>query len=118
LRGYVKVTRDQTERREQEELLRQSDERFRLIVEGVRDYAIFMLDPGGHIATWNLGAQITKGYTAEEILGQHFSRFYTDEDNDRGWPARELALALRDGRFEDVGWRVRKDGTRFWANVV
>ena len=118
LRGYAKVTRDLTERREHEELLRQSDERFRLMVEGVRDYAIFMLDTGGHIATWNLGAQITKGYTAEEILGRHFSVFYTPEDIARDWPARELAAALRDGRFEDEGWRLRKDGSRFWANVV
>ena len=118
LRGYGKVTRDLTERRHQEELLRQSDERFRLIVEGVRDYAIFMLDPEGRVATWNLGAQVTKGYLAEEILGQHFSVFYTQPDIDRGWPARELELALRDGRFEDEGWRLRKDGSRFWANVV
>ena len=118
LRGYAKVTRDLTERREHEELLRQSDERFRLIVEGVRDYAIFMLDPGGHVATWNLGAQVNKGYLAEEILGRHFSVFYTQADIDRAWPARELELALRDGRFEDEGWRVRKDGSRFWANVV
>lgn len=118
LRGYAKVTRDLTERREHEELLRQSDERFRLIVEGVRDYAIFMLDPTGHVATWNLGAQVTKGYLAEEILGKHFSTFYTQADIARDWPARELELALRDGRFEDEGWRIRKDGSRFWANVV
>ena len=118
LRGYAKVTRDLTERREQEELLRQSDERFRLIVEGVRDYAIFMLDTEGNIVTWNLGAQVNKGYLAEEILGRHFSLFYTQADIDRGWPGQELALALRDGRFEDEGWRVRKDGSRFWANVV
>ena len=118
LRGYAKVTRDLTERRQQEELLRQSDERLRLIVEGVRDYAIFMLDPQGNVATWNLGAQVNKGYLAEEILGRHFSVFYSQEDIDRGWPGRELELALRDGRFEDEGWRVRKDGSRFWANVV
>ena len=118
LRGYAKVTRDLTERRRHEELLRQSDERFRLMVESVRDYAIFMLDPAGNIATWNLGAQLNKGYTTEEILGQHFSVFYTPEDIARDWPARELELALRDGRFEDEGWRVRKDGSRFWANVV
>ncbi|HET8819111.1 MAG TPA: PAS domain-containing sensor histidine kinase [Xanthomonadaceae bacterium] len=118
LRGYAKVTRDLSERREQEELLRQSDERFRLIVEGVRDYAIFMLDTEGNIVTWNLGAQLNKGYLAEEILGRHFSLFYTQPDIDRGWPEQELALALRDGRFEDEGWRVRKDGSRFWANVV
>jgi PAS domain S-box-containing protein len=117
-RGFAKVTRDLSARREHEEMLRQSEEMFRLMVEGVRDYAIFMLDPQGHIASWNLGAQITKGYTAEEIIGQHFSVFYPQEDRDRDWPAQELVMALRDGRFEDEGWRLRKDGSRFWANVV
>ena len=117
-RGFTKVTRDLTERREHEELLRQSEERFRLMVEGVRDYAIFMLDTQGRIASWNLGAQINKGYTAEEILGRHFSIFYPQEQLDRGWPEYELEMALRDGRFEDEGWRLRKDGSRFWANVV
>jgi PAS domain S-box-containing protein len=91
---------------------------FRLMVEGVRDYAIFMLDPRGHIVSWNLGAQINKGYTAEEIIGQHFSVFYPQELRDRDWPSQELVMALRDGRFEDEGWRLRKDGSRFWANVV
>ena len=117
-RGFTKVTRDLTERREHEELLRQSEERFRLMVEGVRDYAIFMLDTEGRIASWNLGAQLNKGYTAEEILGRHFSIFYPQEQLDRDWPAHELKMALQDGRFEDVGWRLRKDGSRFWANVV
>ena len=117
-RGFAKVTRDLSARREHEEMLRQSEEMFRLMVEGVRDYAIFMLDPQGHIASWNLGAQITKGYTAEEIIGQHFSVFYPQEDRDRDWPGQELVMALRDGRFEDEGWRLRKDGSRFWANVV
>ena len=117
-RGFAKVTRDLSARREHEELLRQSEELFRLMVEGVRDYAIFMLDPQGHIASWNLGAQITKGYTAEEIIGQHFSVFYPQEQRDRDWPGQELVMALRDGRFEDEGWRLRKDGSRFWANVV
>jgi PAS domain S-box-containing protein len=117
-RGFAKITRDLSARREHEELLRQSEEMFRLMVESVRDYAIFMLDPQGRIASWNLGAQITKGYTAEEIIGQHFSVFYPQEDRDRGWPAHELVMALRDGRFEDEGWRLRKDGSRFWANVV
>lgn len=118
LRGYAKVTRDLSERRIAEQELRLSEERFRLMVEGVRDYAIFMLDPEGNIATWNLGAQLTKGYTAEEIIGRHFSLFYAPEDVDSGWPQRELERALRDGRFEDEGWRIRKDGARFWANVV
>ena len=117
-RGFAKVTRDLSARREQEEMQRQSEEVFRLMVEGVRDYAIFMLDPAGHVVSWNLGAQINKGYLAEEILGKHFSVFYPQEKIDVGWPATELELALRDGRFEDEGWRLRKDGTRFWASVV
>jgi PAS domain S-box-containing protein len=91
---------------------------YRLLVESVRDYAIFALDPSGHILTWNPGAERFKGYRAEEIIGQHFSVFYTKPDRDRDWPATELELATRDGRFEDEGWRLRKDGTRFWANVV
>ena len=117
-RGFAKVTRDLTERRHQEELLRQGEERFRMLVEGVRDYAIFMLDPQGHVVSWNLGAQINKGYTAEEIVGQHFSVFYPQEKIDAGWPEHELESALRDGRFEDEGWRIRKDGSRFWASVL
>ena len=117
-RGFAKVTRDLTDRRRHEELLRQSEERFRLTVEGVRDYAIFMLDPDGRIVSWNLGAQINKGYTAEEIIGQHFSIFYPQDKLDEGWPEKELSEALRQGRFEDEDWRLRKDGTRFWANVV
>ena len=116
--GFSKITRDQTARREQEEVLRRSEERFRLMVESVRDYAIFMLDPEGIVASWNLGAERTKGYRAEEIIGRHFSVFYPDEVVASGWPERELELAVRDGRLEDEGWRVRKDGTRFWANVV
>jgi PAS domain S-box-containing protein len=91
---------------------------FRLLVEGVTDYAIFMLDPDGHVASWNPGAERLKGYKREEIVGRHFSTFYTREANDRAWPQHELDVAKRDGRFEDEGWRVRKDGTMFWANVV
>jgi PAS domain S-box-containing protein len=94
------------------------DVSFRLLVEGVRDYAIFLLDPHGRIATWNAGAERIKGYPAHEIIGQHFSRFYPPEALARDWPAEELRRATVDGRFEDEGWRVRKDGTRFWANVV
>ncbi|HEY2511920.1 MAG TPA: PAS domain S-box protein [Polyangiaceae bacterium] len=94
------------------------EERFRLLVESVRDYAIFMLDTDGRVATWNVGAERIKGYAAHEIIGQHFSKFYPAEDIRDGKPPRELEGAARDGRFEDEGWRLRKDGTRFWANVV
>src|SRR5579884_3195613 len=96
----------------------QSERVFRMLVEGVRDYAIFLLDPQGHVASWNPGAERIKGYRAEEIIGQHFSRFYPQEAIDRGWPAHELKAAAAEGRFEDEGWRIRKDGSRFWANVV
>ena len=98
--------------------LRASEARFRLLVEAVKDYAIFMLDPSGRVVTWNAGAQRIKGYDAREIIGQHFSQFYPAEDVRAGKCERELEGAARDGRFEDEGWRVRKDGTRFWANVV
>ncbi len=107
-----------TEHARQEEILRQSEERFRLIVDGVKDYAIFMLDSNGNVASWNTGAQAIKGYTAAEIIGTHFSRFYTPEDLARRWPEHELEVARKEGRFEDEGWRVRKDGSRFWANVI
>ena len=108
-------TRDLTEALTQ---LRESERRFRLLVEGVMDYAIFMLDPGGIITNWNPGAERIKGYRAEEIIGQHFSRFYTPEDRENGLPQRALTIAAQDRRFEVEGWRVRKDGSRFWANVV
>ena len=118
LRGFGKVTRDLTERRMNEESLRQSEERFRLLVAGVRDYAIFMLDPNGVIESWNVGAEKIKGYKADEIIGKHFSIFYPAEDLDRDKPGFELKEAAELGRFEDEGWRLRKDGSRFWANVV
>jgi PAS domain S-box-containing protein len=118
LRGFGKVTRDSTERRAAEEHLRQSEERFHSLVDAVLDYAIYMLDPEGHVATWNPGAQRLKGYSAAEIVGKSFTTFFPPEDAAEGKPERELAEARRHGRFEDEGWRVRKDGTRFWANAI
>jgi PAS domain S-box-containing protein len=91
---------------------------FRLLVEGIRDYAIFVLDPEGHVLTWNPGARAMKGYDKEEIVGQHFSKFYLPEAVQNGWPERELALADKEGRFADEGWRIRKDGSSFWASVI
>ncbi len=93
-------------------------ELFRLLVEGIRDYAIFVLDPEGNVLTWNPGAQALKGYTRTEIVGKHFSKFYPSEAVQSGWPQRELSLAVKEGRFADEGWRVRKDGSTFWASVV
>jgi PAS domain S-box-containing protein len=118
LRGFAKVTRDLTKRRAADEQLRQSEEMFRLLVANVQDYAIFMLDTEGHIASWNAGAHRIKGYTAEEIIGKHFSIFYPEEDIKSGKPPRELEIAKEYGVYEEEGWRLRKDGTRFWANVV
>jgi PAS domain S-box-containing protein len=118
LLGFAKVTRDLTQRRIHEEELRRSEERFRLLVEGVSDYAIFMLDANGRIVTWNVGAERIKGYTAREIIGQHFSIFYPDDVRESGWPEHELQVASEKGSFVDNGWRVRKDGTTFWANVT
>ncbi|TDH58492.1 PAS domain-containing sensor histidine kinase [Dankookia rubra] len=116
--GFAKITRDITPRYEAEQALRVSERRFRLLVQGVTDYAIFMLDPEGRVAEWNTGAKRIKGYEAEEIVGQHFSRFYTAEDRAAGVPEAILEQARRTGRFEAEGWRVRKDGSRFWASVV
>src|SRR5262249_49485581 len=118
LLGFSKVVRDLTERRQNEERLRVSEERFRLLVSGVQDYAIFLLDPNGRVVSWNEGARRIKGYEASEIIGKHFSIFYPREAIERNWPAYELEQALIAGHFEDEGWRLRKDGTRLWANVI
>lgn len=116
--GFAKITRDITERRAAQEALRESEERFRLLVQGVTDYAIFMISPAGKISNWNIGAERMKGYTRAEIIGQHFSKFYTEEDRVLGLPELALAAAVKEGRFEQEGLRVRKDGTTFWANAV
>jgi PAS domain S-box-containing protein len=116
--GFAKITRDISERKAAQEELRKSEQQFRLLVHGVTDYAIYLLSPAGEITSWNAGAARIKGYQQHEIVGQHFSRFYTEEDRAKGIPALTLALSARDGRAELEGWRVRKDGSRFWANVV
>ncbi|MGO8067000.1 PAS domain S-box protein [Rhizobium leguminosarum] len=116
--GYAKITRDLTERRAAENAIRQSEEQFRRLVQGVSDYAIYMLDPGGNVSSWNFGAERIKGYRPQEIIGRHFSTFYTPEDREAGVPETALGIARAEGRFEREGWRVRKDGTRFWASVV
>ena len=116
--GYAKITRDLTDRRSAEEALMRSEEQFKLLVQSVTDYAIYMLDSKGHVASWNIGAQRIKGYQPEDIIGAHFSRFYSDEDREKGEPQKALDLAAEHGHFEKEGWRIRKDGTRFWASVV
>jgi PAS domain S-box-containing protein len=119
--GFVNITRDLTERQKAEAALRQlreNQEQFRLLVQGVTDYAIYLLSPDGYVSSWNSGAQRIKGYDPEEIIGQHFSRFYTEEDQRSGLPQKAIEMASRDGRYEREGWRVRKDGTKFFANVV
>ncbi|MDT3309973.1 PAS domain S-box protein [Pseudomonas sp. rhizo66] len=118
LLGYAKITRDLTDRKMAEETLKQSEQQFRLLVQGVTDYAIYMLSPEGRVSNWNQGAQRIKGYLPEEIIGQHFSIFYTPEDRELGEPQRALEIATREGRFENKSWRMRKDGTRFLAHVV
>ncbi|MFB9864556.1 PAS domain-containing sensor histidine kinase [Rufibacter immobilis] len=125
LLGFSKITRDLSERKKAEddlykayEEVKESEEKYRLMVEGVTDYAIFMLNPAGQVATWNEGAKRIKGYNASEIIGKHFSKFYSREAVQTGYPEYELKKAVEDGRFEDEGWRYRKDGSAFWANVI
>ena len=118
LLGFAKITRDLTERKLAEDSLKQSEQQFRLLVQSVTDYAIYMLDPTGLVSNWNLGAERIKGYRPDEIIGQHYGVFFTKEDRLNGVPQRGLETALREGRFESQGWRVRKDGSRFWASVM
>ncbi|MES2824349.1 MAG: PAS domain S-box protein [Pseudomonadota bacterium] len=116
--GFTKITRDVTERRLANDLLKTSEEQFRLLVQGVTDYAIYMLSVDGYVTNWNSGAQRIKGYVADEVVGTHFSRFYTEQDRIAGFPAKALRAAAAKGGFESEGWRIRKDGTHFWAHVV
>lgn len=116
--GFAKITRDTTERRAAYDALTESEQRFRLLVDGISDYAIYMLDPNGIITKWNSGAERLKGYKASEIVGHHFSRFYSKDDRLSGLPGSVLEAASRFGRYEAEGWRIRKDGSRFWAFVV
>ena len=116
--GFAKITRDITERRRSQDALASSEQQFRLLVNGVTDYALYMLDPQGNVSSWNAGGERIKGYRPDEIIGQHFSRFYADADQAAGRPARALSIAREKGRYDEEGWRVRRDGTFFWASVV
>ena len=116
--GFAKVMRDLTERKIAEETLRRSEETFRLMVSSVQDYAIFLLNVDGNIMTWNEGAQRLKGYSESEIIGSHFSRFYSEEAKATNHPAHELELATKNGHYEEEGWRIRKDGSQFWASAL
>jgi PAS domain S-box-containing protein len=118
LLGFAKVTRDITDKKQAQDALRESEQRFRMLVQGVSDYAIYMLSPTGDVTNWNAGAKRIKGYDEHEILGLHFSNFYTPEDRAKGMPQHALSEAASKGRYEAEGWRVRKDGSRFWAHVV
>lgn len=118
LLGFAKITRDCTEQQQLLRAQRAQEQKFRLLVEGVTDYAIYMLDPGGVVENWNAGAHRAKGYTSEEIVGRHYSCFYSAEDRAKGIPDNNLEIARNAGRFEDEGWRYRKDGSAFWAHVV
>ncbi|MGZ8320260.1 MAG: PAS domain-containing protein, partial [Telluria sp.] len=118
LLGFAKITRDITDQKAARDALFVSEQRFRLLVEGVVDYAIYMLSPTGQVSNWNTGAERIKGYRAAEVVGSHFSRFYTEADRAAGTPALALATAEREGKYEAEGWRVRKDGSEFWAHVV
>ncbi|HEV2594451.1 MAG TPA: PAS domain S-box protein [Sphingomicrobium sp.] len=116
--GFAKITRDMTEKRKAHDALLEAERKFRILVQGVTDYAIYMLDPDGRVTNWNAGAERIKGYTPDEIVGEHFSRFYTPDDLAAGVPKKALQTARETGRYEAEGWRIRKDGTRFWASVV
>jgi PAS domain S-box-containing protein len=116
--GFAVTVGDLATRRQDETELADSEQKFRMLVQGVTDYAIYMIDPRGYITNWNLGGERIKGYRAEEVIGGHFSQFYMPEDRAAGIPARALEIAAREGRYEGEGWRIRKDGTRFWAGVV
>jgi PAS domain S-box-containing protein len=118
LLGYGKVTRDFTERKRHEQELADSEQRFRLLVEGVPDYALYLINPEGHIVTWNSGAERIKGYKSEEIIGKDFSTFFTKEDIEAGKPQAILERAAKEGRAEHEGWRIRKDGSKFWVSAV